>query len=43
VSFQGRVSRTKKLKPGRYRLVITASNSAGKKSRPQSLSFTIAH
>ncbi len=43
VSFQGRVSRTKKLKPGRYRLVITASNSAGKKSKPQSLSFTIAH
>jgi hypothetical protein len=41
VVFQGRVSAAKKLKPGRYTLVITASNSAGQQSAPQQLSFTI--
>jgi hypothetical protein len=41
VLFMGRVSHTKKLKPGRYTLVITATNTAGQKSAPQKLSFTI--
>ncbi len=42
VVFQGRVSRSKKLTPGRYTLIITATNSAGARSAPKSLSFTIA-
>jgi hypothetical protein len=42
VSFQGRVSPTQKLKPGTYTLVITATNSAGARSAPVSLNFTIA-
>jgi len=41
VSFQGRISRSKKLKPGRYTLLITATNSAGVHSASTSLSFTI--
>jgi hypothetical protein len=41
VAFQGRVSRAKKLKPGHYTLVITATNSAGGRSAPRSLTFTI--
>jgi hypothetical protein len=41
VFFQGRISASKKLPLGRYRLVITATNSAGQRSQPQSLSFTI--
>jgi hypothetical protein len=41
VRFTGRVSYTEKLKPGRYTLVITATNTAGQKSAPQKLSFTI--
>lgn len=41
VAFQGRISAKKKLKPGRYKLVITATNSAGMGSAPKSLSFTI--
>jgi hypothetical protein len=41
VSFQGRVSRAKKLTPGRYTLVITATNGAGQHSAAKSLSFTI--
>jgi hypothetical protein len=40
VSFQGRVSRTKKLATGTYTLVITATNSAGK-SATKRLTFTI--
>jgi hypothetical protein len=40
VIFQGRLSRHKKLKPGRYTLVITATNSAGR-SKPVKLTFTI--
>lgn len=40
VSFQGRLSRSQKLQPGRYTLLITATNSAGS-SRTQPLSFTI--
>jgi hypothetical protein len=39
--FQGRIPRAKKLKPGRYTLVITATNSSGARSAPASLSFTI--
>jgi hypothetical protein len=41
VKFQGRVSSTKKLRPGRYTLAITATDSAGVRSAPKSLSFTI--
>ncbi len=41
VVFQGHISRSEKLKPGRYTLVITATNTAGKKSTPQKLGFTI--
>ena len=41
VAFQGRISPVTKLKPGRYTLVITATNSAGVRSAPESLSFTI--
>ncbi len=43
VVFQGRLSHAKKLKPGRYTLIITATNSAGKDSAPTSLSFTIVN
>jgi hypothetical protein len=41
VSFQGRISHSKKLKLGRYTLLITATNSAGVHSASTSLSFTI--
>ncbi len=41
VSFQGRISRTKKLKPGRYTLILTATNAAEQRSSPRALSFTI--
>jgi hypothetical protein len=41
VAFQGRVSRSQKLKPGRYTLVISATNAAGVRATPVSLSFTI--
>jgi len=41
VGFQGRISRSKKLKAGSYTLVITATNSAGVRSAARSLSFTI--
>lgn len=40
VAFQGLISRTQKLKPGRYTLLITATN-AGGTSTPASLSFKI--
>jgi hypothetical protein len=40
VKFQGLISRSQKLKPGRYTLVITAANSAGS-ATPARLSFTI--
>ncbi len=42
VVFAGRISRTDKLEPGRYELVITATDAAGQHSAPASLSFTIA-
>ena len=41
VSFQGRISTTKKLRPGRYNPTIIATNLAGARSAPASLSFTI--
>ena len=41
--FQGHVSRSKQLAPGRYTVLITATNTAGQRSRVQSLSFTIAN
>jgi len=41
VLFQGRISSTKKLKPGRYTLAITATNSSGARSAQASLTFTI--
>jgi hypothetical protein len=41
IAFKGRISRSKMLKPGRYELIVTATNSAGT-SAPKSLSFTIA-
>jgi hypothetical protein len=41
VRFQGRVSGRKKLKPGRYTLVVTATNSAAERSAPRSLTFEI--
>jgi hypothetical protein len=39
--FQGRVTRSRKLTPGRYTLIITATNSAGAKSNRVPLTFTI--
>jgi len=41
VVFQGRISHSKKLKPGRYRLSIIATSATGVHSAPVSLSFTI--
>jgi hypothetical protein len=41
VFFQGRISPTKALRPGRYTLIITATNSSGQRSGPQALSFVI--
>ncbi len=41
VTFQGRISPSKKLKPGRYTLVITATNAGGQRSNPAQLTFTI--
>jgi uncharacterized repeat protein (TIGR01451 family) len=40
VSFQGRISRSLKLPPGSYTLVVTATNAAGH-SAPKSIGFTI--
>jgi hypothetical protein len=41
VIFQGRVPPSKRLKPGRYTLVITATNAGGQRSGPARLTFTI--
>jgi hypothetical protein len=41
VAFEGRISPSKKLQPGRYTLMIIAADSAGVRSAPKSLSFTI--
>jgi hypothetical protein len=40
VRFEGRVSSSRKLKPGRYKVALSAS-AAGLTSTPRSLSFTI--
>jgi CSLREA domain-containing protein len=40
-NFQGRISSTRKLKPGTYTVLITAKNSAGQRSSSARLSFTI--
>jgi hypothetical protein len=41
VRFKGRLSATKKLRPGRYTLIITATDVAGQRSNSKSLSFMI--
>jgi uncharacterized repeat protein (TIGR01451 family) len=41
VRFQGRLSRSTKLKPGRYTVTITATDSAGNRSAPKTTGFTI--
>jgi Galactose oxidase, central domain/Kelch motif len=41
VAFQGRISRSKKLRLGTYTLIITATNTAGQRSTPKQLTFTI--
>jgi hypothetical protein len=41
VSFQGNISRSRKLRPGNYTLLITAWNAAAQRSQTRSLSFTI--
>jgi len=41
VRFQGRLSRSKKLKPGLYTLTIAATDAAGNRSNARSASFTI--
>jgi sugar lactone lactonase YvrE len=43
LAFQGRVSRSKELAPGRYTILVTATNAAGQRSPAQSLSFTITN
>jgi hypothetical protein len=41
VSFQGRISRTKTLKPGTYTVRVTGANGKGSRSSPKQLTFTI--
>ena len=41
VSFSGRISSSRRLKPGHFRLVITATDRSAQRSQPQSISFTI--
>jgi streptogramin lyase len=41
LSFQGRISRSKRLPPGRYALHVTATNAAGQRSQTRTVSFTI--
>lgn len=43
VAFQGRLSPAKTLKPGRYTLIITATNSSRAVSAPTTLTFTIVN
>ena len=38
--FEGRVTRTRRLVPGRYRLILTAAAN-GRRSRPPLLRFTV--
>jgi hypothetical protein len=39
--FQGRISRRRALRPGRYRLTLTAADSTGNQSKPKSVSFRL--
>jgi DNA-binding beta-propeller fold protein YncE len=41
VRFQGRLSQSKRLRPGAYTLTITATDAAGARSAPVTLRFTI--
>ena len=41
ISFQGQLSRRHALRPGRYRLTITATGGAGSRSRARVLAFTV--
>jgi hypothetical protein len=41
VRFRGRISRRKRLRPGRYALRITATNKAGERSTSRRLKFRI--
>ena len=41
VAFQGRISASRKLKPGHYTLAITATNAARQNSNTKTLSFSI--
>jgi hypothetical protein len=41
VHFAGRISHTHELKPGRYTLEITATNTQGQRSAPRTLTFRI--
>ncbi len=41
VRFQGRLSRTRKLVPGRYMVTLTATNAAGRSTTSRPLTFTI--
>jgi hypothetical protein len=41
IRFQGRLSRNRKLKLGRFTLTITATDAARNRSRPKATSFTI--
>jgi IPT/TIG domain len=41
VTFQGRISRSKALRAGRYMVTVTATNAAGQLSAAKALSFTI--
>lgn len=41
LSFQGRISHSVRLPPGRYRLVVTARNAAGQPAAAKKIDFTI--
>jgi hypothetical protein len=43
VSFEGRISRSKKLPLGTYTLLITATNAMGRRSLPKQLTFAIVN
>jgi hypothetical protein len=41
VSFQGRLSRHKKLRPGKYRLSLASVDSAGNRSKAKTVRFRL--
>jgi hypothetical protein len=41
VRFRGRLTKRKRLRPGRHRLTVIATDPAGRRSAPATLSFTI--